>query len=86
MTSQVVGYALLGAIVFRAVESPHEARIQSQVTAAREQAVAVAWNATFRFLLTFLPNFFSFFFPREYFTIIILNWVKTRQHIAPLLF
>ncbi|GMR43852.1 hypothetical protein PMAYCL1PPCAC_14047, partial [Pristionchus mayeri] len=44
----VVGYALLGAVVFRAVEGPHEMRIQSQVTSARQRAVDVAWNATFR--------------------------------------
>ncbi|KHN72276.1 TWiK family of potassium channels protein 7 [Toxocara canis] len=44
----VVGYALLGAVVFRAVEGPHETFIQSQVTTARQKAVNVAWNATFR--------------------------------------
>ncbi|CAG9532119.1 unnamed protein product [Cercopithifilaria johnstoni] len=44
----VIGYALLGAIVFRAVEGPHETFIQSQVTTARQKAVNVAWNATFR--------------------------------------
>lgn len=44
----MVGYALLGAVVFRAVESPHETYIQSEVTSARTEAVRVAWNATFR--------------------------------------
>ncbi|MCP9259375.1 Protein CBR-TWK-48 [Dirofilaria immitis] len=44
----VIGYALLGAVVFRAVEGPHETFIQSQVTMARQKAVNVAWNATFR--------------------------------------
>ncbi|VDK80363.1 unnamed protein product [Litomosoides sigmodontis] len=45
---RVIGYALLGAVVFRAVERPHEAFIQSQVTTARQKAVNIAWNATFR--------------------------------------
>jgi hypothetical protein len=44
----VVGYALLGAVVFRAVESPHETYIQQEVTSARTLAVRIAWNATFR--------------------------------------
>ncbi|VDN55166.1 unnamed protein product [Dracunculus medinensis] len=44
----VVGYALLGAVVFRAVEGPHETFIQSEVTTARQKAVNIAWNATFR--------------------------------------
>ncbi|VDK70123.1 unnamed protein product [Onchocerca ochengi] len=44
----VIGYALLGAVVFRAVEGPHETFIQSQVTTARQKAVNIAWNATFR--------------------------------------
>uniref|UniRef100_A0A914GVU9 Potassium channel domain-containing protein n=1 Tax=Globodera rostochiensis TaxID=31243 RepID=A0A914GVU9_GLORO len=44
----VIGYAMLGAVVFRAVEGPHERYIQSEVTAARSVAVGVAWNATFR--------------------------------------
>uniref|UniRef100_A0A914S8R6 Potassium channel domain-containing protein n=1 Tax=Parascaris equorum TaxID=6256 RepID=A0A914S8R6_PAREQ len=44
----VVGYALLGAVVFRAVEGPHETSVQSQVTTARQKAVNIAWNATFR--------------------------------------
>ncbi|KAI1708838.1 ion channel domain-containing protein [Ditylenchus destructor] len=43
----VIGYALLGAVVFRAVEGPHETFIQSEVTRARQVAVDVAWNATF---------------------------------------
>ncbi|VDO32923.1 unnamed protein product [Onchocerca flexuosa] len=46
----VIGYALLGAVVFRAVEGPHETFIQSQVTTARQKAVNIAWNATFRYL------------------------------------
>ncbi|KJH40017.1 hypothetical protein DICVIV_14070, partial [Dictyocaulus viviparus] len=44
----VVGYALLGAVIFQAVERPHEEQIQSSVTAARGRAVDVVWNATFR--------------------------------------
>ncbi|EFP09568.1 hypothetical protein CRE_25535 [Caenorhabditis remanei] len=44
----VVGYALLGAVIFKAVEGPHEAEIQAQVKNARERAVDVVWNATFR--------------------------------------
>ncbi|KAK6051593.1 Ion channel [Cooperia oncophora] len=44
----VVGYALLGAVIFQAVEGPHEEQIQSSVTAARSRAVDVVWNATFR--------------------------------------
>ncbi|WKX98206.1 hypothetical protein Q1695_013691 [Nippostrongylus brasiliensis] len=44
----VVGYALLGAVIFQAVEGPHEEQIQSSVTAARGRAVDVVWNATFR--------------------------------------
>lgn len=44
----MVGYALLGAVVFRAVEGPHEMFIQSEVTNARHLAVNIAWNATFR--------------------------------------
>uniref|UniRef100_A0A1I8EG89 Potassium channel domain-containing protein n=1 Tax=Wuchereria bancrofti TaxID=6293 RepID=A0A1I8EG89_WUCBA len=44
----VIGYALLGAVVFRAVEGPHETFIQGQVTTARQKAVNIAWNATFR--------------------------------------
>ncbi|VDN91863.1 unnamed protein product [Brugia pahangi] len=46
----VIGYALLGAVVFRAVEGPHETFIQGQVTTARQKAVNIAWNATFRYL------------------------------------
>nr|CDQ00160.1 BMA-TWK-48, isoform a [Brugia malayi] len=45
----VIGYALLGAVVFRAVEGPHETFIQGQVTTARQKAVNIAWNATFRY-------------------------------------
>ncbi|KAI6208785.1 Potassium channel subfamily K member 18 [Aphelenchoides besseyi] len=44
----VIGYALLGAVVFRAVEGPHEEYIQKEVSSARSRAVNVAWNATFR--------------------------------------
>ncbi|KAK0419923.1 hypothetical protein QR680_014405 [Steinernema hermaphroditum] len=44
----VIGYALLGAVVFRAVEGPHEMSIQRDVTNARHHAVNIAWNATFR--------------------------------------
>ncbi|CAI4222244.1 unnamed protein product [Auanema sp. JU1783] len=44
----VVGYALLGAVIFQAVEGPHEEQIQSEVTSARERAVTVVWNTTFR--------------------------------------
>ncbi|CAE17863.1 Potassium channel domain-containing protein [Caenorhabditis elegans] len=44
----VVGYALLGAVIFKAVEGPHEAEIQELVKSAREKAVDVVWNATFR--------------------------------------
>uniref|UniRef100_A0AC34Q5B1 Potassium channel domain-containing protein n=1 Tax=Panagrolaimus sp. JU765 TaxID=591449 RepID=A0AC34Q5B1_9BILA len=44
----VIGYALGGAIIFRAVESPHEREIQGEVTRARQEAVNVAWNTTFR--------------------------------------
>uniref|UniRef100_A0A7E5A132 TWiK family of potassium channels protein 7 n=1 Tax=Panagrellus redivivus TaxID=6233 RepID=A0A7E5A132_PANRE len=44
----VIGYALGGAIIFRAVESPHEREIQSIVTRARQETVNVAWNTTFR--------------------------------------
>ncbi|CAD5222422.1 unnamed protein product [Bursaphelenchus xylophilus] len=44
----VVGYALLGAVVFRAVELPHETEVQRDVFLARQKAVDVAWNATFR--------------------------------------
>uniref|UniRef100_A0A1I8A6S9 Ion_trans_2 domain-containing protein n=1 Tax=Steinernema glaseri TaxID=37863 RepID=A0A1I8A6S9_9BILA len=44
----VIGYALLGAVVFRAVESPHEMEIQNDVATARHHAVNIAWNATFR--------------------------------------
>ncbi|KAL3111591.1 hypothetical protein niasHT_019938 [Heterodera trifolii] len=44
----VIGYAMLGAVVFRAVEGPHERYIQSEITGARRNAVDVAWNATFR--------------------------------------
>ncbi|VDD85251.1 unnamed protein product [Enterobius vermicularis] len=40
----VVGYALLGAVVFKAVEGPHETRIQSEVTAARNRVVNIAWS------------------------------------------
>uniref|UniRef100_A0AC34GVN3 Potassium channel domain-containing protein n=1 Tax=Panagrolaimus sp. ES5 TaxID=591445 RepID=A0AC34GVN3_9BILA len=43
----VIGYALGGAIIFRAVESPHEREIQSEVTRARHDVVNVAWNTTF---------------------------------------
>ncbi|KAI6204058.1 Potassium channel subfamily K member 18 [Aphelenchoides besseyi] len=45
---KVIGYALLGAVVFRAVEGPHEEYIQKEVSSARSRAVNVAWNATFR--------------------------------------
>lgn len=45
---QVIGYALLGAVVFRAVEGPHEMEVQRDVTTARHRAVDIAWNATFR--------------------------------------
>ncbi|VDO91567.1 unnamed protein product [Heligmosomoides polygyrus] len=48
IATQVVGYALLGAVIFQAVEGPHEEQIQSSVTAARGRAVDVVWNATFR--------------------------------------
>uniref|UniRef100_A0A0R3S363 Ion channel n=1 Tax=Elaeophora elaphi TaxID=1147741 RepID=A0A0R3S363_9BILA len=44
----VIGYALLGAVVFRAVEGPHETFIQGQVATARQRAVNIVWNATFR--------------------------------------
>lgn len=44
----MIGYALGGAIIFRAVESPHEREIQGEVTRARQEAVNVAWNTTFR--------------------------------------
>ncbi|KAE9552741.1 hypothetical protein FO519_004058 [Halicephalobus sp. NKZ332] len=44
----VIGYALGGAIIFRAVEAPHERDIQNEVTRARHEAVNVAWNTTFR--------------------------------------
>ncbi|KAI6240044.1 Potassium channel subfamily K member 18 [Aphelenchoides fujianensis] len=44
----VIGYALLGAVVFRAVEGPHEEYIQKEVSSARNRAINVAWNATFR--------------------------------------
>uniref|UniRef100_A0A914LTF7 Potassium channel domain-containing protein n=1 Tax=Meloidogyne incognita TaxID=6306 RepID=A0A914LTF7_MELIC len=44
----VIGYALLGAVVFRAIEGPHERYIQNEVTTARNKAVQVAWEATFR--------------------------------------
>lgn len=43
----MIGYALLGAVVFRAVEGPHEEFIQKEVSAARARAVNVAWNTTF---------------------------------------
>uniref|UniRef100_A0AC35TZF4 Ion channel n=1 Tax=Rhabditophanes sp. KR3021 TaxID=114890 RepID=A0AC35TZF4_9BILA len=44
----VVGYALLGAVVFRAVEGPHEQYVQSEMQLSRQNAVNIAWNATFR--------------------------------------
>nr|CAD2177859.1 unnamed protein product [Meloidogyne enterolobii] len=40
----VIGYALLGAVVFRAIEGPHERYIQNEVTTARNKAVQVAWG------------------------------------------
>ncbi|KAI6177360.1 Potassium channel subfamily K member 18 [Aphelenchoides bicaudatus] len=43
----VIGYGLLGAVVFRAVEGPHEEYIQKEVSAARGRAINVAWNTTF---------------------------------------
>lgn len=53
----MIGYALLGAVVFRAVEGPHETFIQSQVTTARQKAVDVAWNATFRYCVVILSGY-----------------------------
>uniref|UniRef100_A0A0K0EYV5 Potassium channel subfamily K member 18 (inferred by orthology to a human protein) n=1 Tax=Strongyloides venezuelensis TaxID=75913 RepID=A0A0K0EYV5_STRVS len=44
----VIGYALLGAVVFRAVEGPHEQFVQSEIQIARQRAVDITWNATFR--------------------------------------
>ncbi|CAJ0578901.1 unnamed protein product, partial [Mesorhabditis spiculigera] len=44
----VVGYSSLGAFIFRAVEGPHELRIQNQVAAERKKTIDIAWNATFR--------------------------------------
>uniref|UniRef100_A0A0N5AVZ2 Ion channel n=1 Tax=Syphacia muris TaxID=451379 RepID=A0A0N5AVZ2_9BILA len=44
----VVGYALLGAVVFKAVEGPHETQIQSEVTGARNRVVNIAWSITVR--------------------------------------
>ena len=48
LSALVVGYACLGAVVFRAVEGPHEEYVQREVLAARHQTINVAWNATFR--------------------------------------
>lgn len=73
---QVVGYALLGAVVFRAVEGPHETFIQSQVTAARQKAVNIAWNATFRsFIISCL---LKVFYPNTY--ILILSSEISSTH------
>ncbi|KAF7637380.1 hypothetical protein Mgra_00003125 [Meloidogyne graminicola] len=44
----VIGYALLGAVVFRAVEGPHERKIQNIVTTSRNKAVQIAWDTTFK--------------------------------------
>lgn len=41
---KVIGYALLGAVVFRAVEGPHEKFIQGDVSNSRRKAVDIAWN------------------------------------------
>lgn len=38
---------MLGAVVFRAVEGPHEKFVQKEVMIARKYAIETAWNATF---------------------------------------
>ncbi|CAI5446558.1 unnamed protein product [Caenorhabditis angaria] len=43
----VVGYALLGAVIFKAVEQPHEIDIQRKVFDARTRAVNKIWDTTF---------------------------------------
>ncbi|PAV61257.1 hypothetical protein WR25_15537 [Diploscapter pachys] len=43
----VIGYAMLGAVIFKKVEGIHERQVQFVVKSARERAVDVIWNATF---------------------------------------
>ncbi|CAD6195969.1 unnamed protein product [Caenorhabditis auriculariae] len=43
----VVGYALLGAVIFQAVELPNEEKIQLEIKQARQNAVDVVWDTTF---------------------------------------
>ncbi|KAH7960854.1 hypothetical protein HPB49_024013 [Dermacentor silvarum] len=42
----VVGYSVLGAFAFRALEGPYEVRKASQVRALREQTVSRLWDVT----------------------------------------
>lgn len=43
----VVGYAMLGAVIFQALESTHERNIQKAVGEDRADTVDTAWNLTF---------------------------------------
>ncbi|CAN7986921.1 potassium channel subfamily K member 4 [Ixodes scapularis] len=52
----VVGYSILGAFAFRALEAPYEVEKASQVILMREQTVRRLWEITDRFNVLYREN------------------------------
>ncbi|KAL1418287.1 hypothetical protein MTO96_026029 [Rhipicephalus appendiculatus] len=52
----VVGYSVLGAFAFRALEGPYEVRKASQVRALREQTVSRLWDVTAKLNVLYKEN------------------------------